>query len=110
MDTNPIQDGVSGGEGTKSPSPPRSAGFLPATSRNVAQKTFWLLVLTLFPHWCKISRPYLLPVYNYWTWTEITPQKKGFFWSNPYKIKVMIAFLIEMLELPNFGHMTTSTV
>ena len=32
-----------------------------------------------------------------------------FFWSNPYKIEVMIASLTEMLELPNVGHMTTST-
>ena len=29
--------------------------------------------------------------------------------SNPYKIKVMITSLIEMLQLPNFGLMTTST-
>ena len=28
--------------------------------------------------------------------------------SNPYKIEVTITFLIEMLQLPNFGHMTTS--
>ena len=28
-------------------------------------------------------------------------------WSNPYKIEVMITSLIEMLELPNFSHMTT---
>ena len=27
------------------------------------------------------------------------------FWSNPYKIKVMITSLIIILELPNFGHM-----
>ena len=32
------------------------------------------------------------------------------FWSNPYKIDVMITSLIQMLELPNFGHMTTSTI
>ena len=30
--------------------------------------------------------------------------------SNPYKIEVMTTFLIEMLELPNFGHMTKSTI
>ena len=39
--------------------------------------------------------------------------KKWFFWSYPYKIEVMIIMitsLIEMLELPNFGHMTTSTI
>ena len=39
-----------------------------------------------------------------------TPQKKWFFWSNPYKIEVMITSFIEVLELPNFGHMTTSAI
>ena len=38
------------------------------------------------------------------------PQKKRFFWSNPYKMKVMITYLIQLLELPNFGHITTSLV
>ena len=38
------------------------------------------------------------------------PSKKWFFWSNPYKIEVMITSLIEILGSPNFGHMTTSTV
>ena len=42
--------------------------------------------------------------------TKTTPQKKWFFWSNPYKIEVMITSPIEMLELPNFGHMTRSTI
>ena len=36
--------------------------------------------------------------------------KNWFFWSNSYKIEVMITSLIEMLELPNFGHMTKSTM
>ena len=36
--------------------------------------------------------------------------KKRFSWSNPYKIEVMITFLIEILQLPNFGHMTTSII
>ena len=39
-------------------------------------KTFWFLVLTLLPHWCKISSLYLMPVPNYWTKT--TPQKSAF--------------------------------
>ena len=90
---NPIQDG---GEGS-------SYQFFPL-------KTFWLLVLTLLPYWCKISRLYLVPVPNYWTWTKTTLQKKWFFWSNPYKTKIMIPSSIEMLELPNFGRMTTSTI
>ena len=38
------------------------------------------------------------------------PQKKRFFWSNPYNTDVMITSLIEILELPNFGHMTASTI
>ena len=38
------------------------------------------------------------------------PSKKVFFWSNPYKIEVMITSLIEMLELPNFGRMITSAI
>ena len=38
------------------------------------------------------------------------PSKKQFFWSNPYKIEVMITFLIEMLQLPNFSHMTASII
>ena len=38
------------------------------------------------------------------------PSKKWFFWSNPYKIEAMITFLLEMLQLPDFGHMTASTI
>ena len=38
------------------------------------------------------------------------PSKKLFFWSNPYKIEVMITSLVQTLELPNFGHMTTSII
>ena len=30
--------------------------------------------------------------------------------SNPHKIEIVITFLIEILELQNFGHMTTSTI
>ena len=52
----------------------------------------------------------VMPVSNYWTWTKTTPQKKRFSWSNPYKIEVMLTSLIEILELPNFGHMTTITL
>ena len=38
------------------------------------------------------------------------PSKKCFFWSNPYKIEIMITSLIEMQGLLNFGYMTTSTI
>ena len=33
-----------------------------------------------------------------------------FFCSNPYKIEFMITSLIEIIDLPNFGHMTASTI
>ena len=36
------------------------------------------------------------------------PSKKWFFSSNPYKVN--ITSVIDTLELPNFGHMTTSTI
>ena len=95
--------------GKKAPSP---TSFSSVTSGNlrISPKTFWLLVLILLPHWCKISSLYLVPVANYWTWTNNTPQKKQFFWSNSYKIEVMITSFTEMLELPNFDHMTTLTL
>ena len=35
------------------------------------------------------------------------PSNKLFFCSNPYKVEVMITFLIEVLE---FGHMKTPTI
>ena len=52
----------------------------------------------------------LVPIPDYWTWTKSNFQKKCFFWLNPYKTEVMITSLIEMLEIPNFGHMTTPTL
>ena len=36
--------------------------------------------------------------------------KKWFLWLNSYKIEVLINSLMEMLELANFGRMTTSTI
>ena len=73
-------------------------------------KSFWSIVLTLFPYWCIISRPYRVPVPNYISWTKNIPQKNWSFWSNLYIIKVMITSLTEMLELPNFGLMVTYTI
>ena len=70
----------------------------------------WLLVLFPLPHLRKISRSYLVPVLSYWTWTNRIPKKNRFFWSNTSKIEVMKTSLIEMLELPHFGHMVTSAM
>ena len=91
---NPIQDGEKGG---------REGKDVGISHQNF--QTF--LVLIFLPYCCKIARPYLVPVPNYWTWTKTNPQKKWFFRWNPYKIEIMITSVVEMLELPNFGHMTT---
>ena len=59
--------------------------------------------LTLLPHWCKISISII----------ELEPRlplKKAVFWSNSYKIEIMITSLTEMLKLPNICHMTTFTL
>ena len=57
---------MSGGVGLHKGPPPTS--FSPVTSTyELAPKTFWLLVLTLSLHWCKISSLYLVPVPNYRT-------------------------------------------
>ena len=72
-------------------------------------KTFCILISTFLPHLRKSWRPLLVPVPNYWTSTKSSLHRNWFFWANPYKIEVMITSLIEMLDLSNFGHMTTST-
>ena len=51
-----------------------------------------------------------MPVPYYWTWTKTTLQKKCFFWSNPHKIEVVITSLMDVLKLPNLGHMTISKI
>ena len=72
---------------------------------------FWLCSFAIVSSYCFTSEiqkfiTHLNPI----TWTKTTPQKKRFFWSNPYKIEVMITSLLEILELPNFGHMTRFTI
>ena len=96
------------GRGKKTP----LSVFLPKLllTHEIALKTSWRLVLTHLSHWCKIPNPYVVPVTNYWTVTKTTPKKSVFFWSNPYKIEVMITSFVEVLQLPNFGHMTISTI
>ena len=96
---NPIQD-----EGRGQKAPATSSSFSPVTSTNVgiSLQNYLAFTFNIFAT--------LVPVPNYWTWTKTTPQKRRFFWSNPYNIEVVITSLIEMLQLPNFGHMNTSTI
>ena len=98
------------GEGVRKPPLPTSFSPVISIIVGLAHKTFWLVFITLLIDWCKISSLYLVPVPNYWTWTKTAPEKKRFFWSNPYKIELMNTSLIQMLQIPNFGHMTTATI
>ena len=106
---NSIQDGGGGG-GRGQKGPPTS--FSPVTSTNVGICLLNFLTFsfnafaTLLQNFKAIlsASPKLLNL------NQDHPSKKWFFWSNPYKIKVMITSLIEMLELPNFSHMTASTI
>ena len=68
--------------------------FPPVTSINVkiTHKTCWLLLLTLLPHWCKLSKPYLVPVPNYWTWIKANTEKSVF--SGQILIKLRLWSLI----------------
>ena len=50
----------------------------------------------------------LSPAYKIFIDRPEHPLKNCFFCPNPYKIEVMITSVIEALEFPNFGHMTTS--
>ena len=86
--------------------------FFPVTSTNVGFRPQNFLTFSFKPFFTLVQNfkfvpstsPKLLDL------NQDHPSKKRFLWSNPYKIDVMITFLIEMLHLPNFGHMTTSII
>ena len=107
---NPIEDGGRGGGRQKAPLPPTSFSPVISTNAKFGPKNF--LTFSVNPFDTLVQNFKFVPSAspNYWTWTKTTAQKKRFFWSNPHKIEVMITFLIEMLELPNFGHMTTCII
>ena len=71
---NPIQDGG----GPKRP----STSFFPVNATNVG----------IIPKTFLTFSPYLVSIPNYWTWTQITPEKNWLFCSNPYKILRLLYF------------------
>ena len=73
--------------------------FSPVTSTNVGISPQNILTFSFNPFASLIFKPEPRP-----------PLKKAFFWSNLYKIEVLITSLIEMLQLPNIGRMNTSTI
>ena len=88
--------------------PPLPYQFFPSTSTNVGVSPKNFMTFSCFnptlSHWYKVSRPCLVPIPNYWTWTKRTPEKLVFFtkslWYNFSHVK----------KLTNCGRMTTSTI
>ena len=81
----------------------------PLQTQELGPKTFWILVLTISSHSCKISRPYIVPASKIIELRLRVPLKViGF--SGQILMRFMKTSFIEMPELLNFGHMTSSTI
>ena len=89
---NPIQDRVT----KRTP----STSFSPVTSTNVGISPWNFLTFTFNPFVTLVSNFKAIPSVSHHSLKK-TPQKNWFFWSNLYKIEVLITSLMEMLELPN---------
>ena len=98
---NTLQNGARGeGGGSRGPKkPPDSFSHVTSTNVGISPLNF-------------VQNFKAIPSANskFWTWTMSSSQKNRFFWSNLYKIKVMITSPIVILELQNFDHMTTFTI
>ena len=102
--------------GGKKPPPPSPShpltSFSPVTTKNVGLSPQNFLTFSFNPFATLLQSFKVIPSASpkLLNLNQDHPSKKWFFWSNPYKIDVMVTSLIEMLELPNFGHMTTSII
>ena len=98
------------GGGGKNPPPPPPNSFSHVTFTNVGLSLQNFLSFSFDPFSTLVYKfvpgasPKLLNL------NKDHPSKKQFFWSNSYTIEVMITSLIEMLQLPNFDHINTSTI
>ena len=88
------------GKGIKK-SPPCHTTFSSVTSKNVR----------VSPHFLFFSfNPFVTLLQNFKATPSVSPKLLNLNQDHSYKIEVMITFLTEMLELPNLGHMATSTI
>ena len=99
-----------GGGGVGQKGPPTS--FTPVTFTNVGFgpqnfMTFSFNPFVTLVHSFKFVASASPKLLNF---NQDTPQKKRFFWSNFSKIEVTITFLIEMVQLPNLGHISTTFI
>ena len=84
---NPIQDGGRGGKGG---GPPTS--FSPLTSTNIGFGPQNFLTFSFNPFTTLVQNFKFLPTASpkLFNLNQDHPQKKRFFWSNPYKIEIVI--------------------
>ena len=101
---------MGGGGGQKDPPPPTRFFHITSTNVRISPQNFLAISFNPFAHWCKIFKFVLSASPKLLNLNQDNPSKRRFFLSNPHKIEVVITSLIEMLQLPNFGHMNTSTI
>ena len=104
---NSTQD-KGGGRGTKSP--PYQFSPITSTNAEVRPQDFVTFSFNTFATLMSNCKAILSASTRSLNLNQDHPQKKWFFWSNPYKIEVIITSLIEINELPDFGHMMPSTI
>ena len=74
--------------GVRAKVPPISFSPLTSPKWGISPQNLLTWSFSPFLYCCKILRPHLVLVANYWTWIKTNPQKIGKFnWSNPYKIE-----------------------
>ena len=102
---NPIQD-----RGRRQNSP--NTSFSPVTSTNVRfrPQNFLTFIFNLFATLVQNFKFVPSAALKLLNLDQDHALKKQFLGSNSYKIEVMITFFIEMVQLPNFGYMTTSII
>ena len=97
---NPLQGGGGVGQGLKKP----PASFSHVTSTNVGISPLSFEILNSFVTLVQNFKAIPSANSKFWTWTMSNSQKNRFFWSNLYKIKVMITSLIVIIVIKLWSH------
>ena len=98
------------GGGGQAKRPPTSVLFVTSIKVGISPQNVLSFILNPFLRFGENFKTILIASPKLLNMNQDHLPKNWFSWSNPCKIEVMITSLIEMLELPNFGHMTTSTI
>ena len=86
---NPIQDGE-----REEKRPPISFSLVTFRNVGISHQNFLTFSFHPFPHWCRISSLYLVPVPIYWTWTKTTLQKMPILYRFNYDIWSVVIYIL----------------